>query len=180
MSIDRLRAHWAFTRMPFSKDLAPSMLAATGAHNEAVARISWCIDEQALGVVTGEVGAGKTVAARAALACLDGSRSTIIYIGNPAIGARGLYTAIITALGGTPRFHKASLIPQAQDALAAERDERGKRVVVIFDEAHLLDHDQLEELRLLLLCRVHGYAEWVDRGTRSGRSGPVWWLIDSA
>ena len=22
MSIDRLRAHWAFTRMPFSKDLA--------------------------------------------------------------------------------------------------------------------------------------------------------------
>ncbi len=150
MSIDRLRAHWAFTRMPFAKDLAPSMLATTGAHNEAVARISWCIDEQALGVITGEVGAGKTVAARAALAHLDGSRSTVIYIGNPAIGARGLYTAIITALGGTPRFHKASLIPQAQDALATERDERGKRVVIIFDEAHLLDHNQLEELRLLL------------------------------
>ena len=150
MSIDRLRAHWAFTRMPFSKDLAPSMLASTGAHNEAVARIGWCVDEEALGVVTGEVGAGKTVAARAALAGLDGSRHTIIYIGNPAIGTRGLYAAIITALGGTPRFHKASLIPQAQDALAAERDERGKRVVVICDEAHLLDHDQLEELRLLL------------------------------
>lgn len=150
MTIDRLRAHWAFTRMPFSKDLAPSMLAATGAHNEAAARIGWCVEEEALGVVTGEVGAGKTVAARAALAGLDGSRHTIIYIGNPAVGARGLYAAIITALGGTPRFHKASLIPQAQEALAAERDERGKRVVVVCDEAHLLDHDQLEELRLLL------------------------------
>jgi type II secretory pathway predicted ATPase ExeA len=150
MSIDRLRAHWAFSRMPFSKDLAPSMLASTGAHNEAVARIGWCVEEDALGVVTGEVGAGKTVAARAALAGLDGSRHTIIYIGNPAVGARGLYAAIITALGGTPRFHKASLIPQAQEALAAERNERGKRVVVVFDEAHLLDHDQLEELRLLL------------------------------
>jgi type II secretory pathway predicted ATPase ExeA len=150
MSIDRLRAHWAFSRMPFSKDLAPSMLASTGAHNQAVARIGWCVDEQALGVVTGEVGAGKTVAARAALAGLDGSRHTIIYIGNPAVGARGIYTAIITALGGTPRFHKASLIPRAQQALATERDERGKRVVVAFDEAHLLDHDQLEELRLLL------------------------------
>lgn len=78
MSIDRLKAHWAFTRMPFSKDLAPSMLATTGAHNEAVARISWCVDEQALGVVTGEVGAGKTVAARAALANCDASRSTIL------------------------------------------------------------------------------------------------------
>ena len=66
------------------------------------------------------------------------------------MGARGLYAAIITALGGTPRFHKASLIPQTQDALAAERDERGRHVVVVVDEAHLLGPDQLEELRLLL------------------------------
>jgi type II secretory pathway predicted ATPase ExeA len=150
MSIDRLRAHWGFTRMPFSKDLAPSMLATTSAHAEAVARISWCVTEDALGVITGEVGAGKTVAAPAALAPLDASRHTIIYIGNPAVGARGIYAAIITTLGGTPRFHKAALIPQAQDALATERDERGKKVVVVLDEAHLLGADQLEELRLLL------------------------------
>ncbi|HPB45929.1 MAG TPA: AAA family ATPase [Microthrixaceae bacterium] len=150
MSIDRLRAHWGFTRMPFNKDLAPSMLATTTTHAEAVARISWCVTEDALGVITGEVGAGKTVAARAALGTLDTSRHTIIYIGNPAIGARGIYTTIITTLGGTPRFHKAALIPQAQDALATERDERGKKVVVVLDEAHLLSTDQLEELRLLL------------------------------
>ncbi len=46
-----------------------------------------------------------------------------------------------------PRFHKASLIPQAADALAAEKHERGKRVVVVVDEAHLLAADQLEEFR---------------------------------
>lgn len=149
MSIDQLRAHWGFTRMPFTKDLAPSMLATTGAHAEAVARIGWCVQESALGVVTGEVGAGKTVAARAAVAGLDGSRHTIIYIGNPAVGARGIYAAIISALGGTPRFHKAALIPQAQHLLAAEHDERGKHVILVLDEAHLLDHDQLEEIRLL-------------------------------
>jgi type II secretory pathway predicted ATPase ExeA len=149
VTIDRLRAHWGLSRMPFGKDLAPSMLHAHHAHAEAVARIAWCIDEQTIGVVTGEVGAGKTVAARAAIANLDTSRHTVIYIGNPAIGARGLYTAIVTALGGTPRFHKAALIPQATDALAAEANERGKRIVVVVDEAHLLDGDQLEELRLL-------------------------------
>jgi type II secretory pathway predicted ATPase ExeA len=74
----------------------------------------------------------------------------VIYLGNPAIGARGLYAAIVSALGGVPRFHKASLIPQAADALAAEENERGKRVVVVVDEAHILAADQLEELRLLL------------------------------
>lgn len=150
MSIDRLRAHWGFGRMPFSKDLASSMLATTTAHSEAVARINWCVTENSLGVITGEVGVGKTVAARAALATLDASRHTIIYIGNPAVGTRGIYTAIIVALGGTPRFHKAALIPQTQHALATEHDERGKNVTVVLDEAHLLTADQLEELRLLL------------------------------
>jgi type II secretory pathway predicted ATPase ExeA len=66
MSIDRLRAHWGLSRTPFTKELASSMLFASAAHQEAVARISWIITERALGVVCGEVGAGKTVAARAA------------------------------------------------------------------------------------------------------------------
>ena len=34
-------------------------------------------------------------------------------------------------------------------ALAAEEAEKGKRVVVVVDEAHLLSAEQLEELRLL-------------------------------
>ena len=98
----------------------PPCCTATRAHAEAVARIGWCITEQAIGVITGEVGAGKTVAVRAALAALDASRHTIIYLGNPAVGARGIYAGIVTALGGVPRFHNAALIPQTVDALAAE------------------------------------------------------------
>jgi type II secretory pathway predicted ATPase ExeA len=142
MSIERLRSHWGFTRTPFTKDLAPSMIHRHPGHAEAVARIAWCIDEAAIGAVTGEVGSGKTVAIRAALAELDGSRHTVIYFGNPAIGARGLYTSIVTHLGGIPRFHRCSLIPQAADALAAEATERGKRVVIVFD-----------------LCRGRDYAD---------------------
>ena len=149
MSIDRLRSYWAFTRMPFTKDLNASMLLPTASHAEAVARITWCVTESAIGVITGEVGSGKTVAARAALSTLDASRHTLIYYANPAVGARGLYTTIITKLGDTPRFHKADLIPQTQNILAAERDERGKQVVIVLDEAHLLTGEQLEELRLL-------------------------------
>ena len=149
MTLDRLQAHYGFTRMPFGRALAPGMLHRHTAHAEAVARISWCITERALGVVTGEVGAGKTVAVRAAIAALDTSRHTTIYLGNPAVGGRGLYGGIVTALGGEPRFHKAALIPQTTDLLAAEDHERGRTVVLILDEAHLLTGNQLEELRLL-------------------------------
>ena len=56
--IDKLQAHYGFTRMPFGRDLAPGMLHRHAAHNEAVARITWCITERAIGVITGEVGAG--------------------------------------------------------------------------------------------------------------------------
>jgi type II secretory pathway predicted ATPase ExeA len=147
--IQKLNSHYGFTKTPFGKALAPQMLHRHGTHAEAVARIDWCINERALGVITGEVGAGKTVAIRAALAALDASRHTVIYLGNPAVGGRGLYTGIVAALGAAPRFHKASLIPQTQQLLAAEDHERGRTVVLVLDEAHLLDADQLEELRLL-------------------------------
>ncbi|MGH2927657.1 MAG: ExeA family protein [Solirubrobacteraceae bacterium] len=149
MSIDRLRAHYGFTKTPFGKDLAPGTLHCHDAHAQAVARIQWCISEQAIGVISGECGAGKTVAARAAVAGLDASRHTVLYLGTPGVGLRGIYGLIVTALGGTPRFHHASLIPQTQELLAAESAERGKRVLLIIDEAHLLDGDSLEGIRCL-------------------------------
>jgi len=147
--IAKLKSHYGFTRTPFGKALAPQMLHRHDAHAEAVARIDWCISERAIGVLTGEVGAGKTVAVRAALANLDTSRHTVIYLGNPAVGGRGLYAGIVSALGAVPRFHKAALIPQTMDLLAAEEHERGRTVVLVLDEGHLLSADQLEELRLL-------------------------------
>jgi type II secretory pathway predicted ATPase ExeA len=61
MTIERLQDHYGFTRMPFGRDLAPQMLHRHAAHAEAAARIGWCISQRALGVITGEVGAGKTI-----------------------------------------------------------------------------------------------------------------------
>src|SRR5262252_2075048 len=130
--------HFGFIRTPFSKSLAPSELFTRVPHLEAVARILHCIQESALGVVTGEVGAGKTVAARAARATLDPSRYQVIYIANPAFGTRGLYVTVVRALGASPRFFKAEVMAQAQELLEAEEAERHRRVVIVVDEAHLL------------------------------------------
>ena len=141
--------HFGLTRTPFGKNIPANNLYTRDAHAEAVARIHHCIHESALGVITGEVGAGKTVAVRAAVAQLDPTRHHIIYIPNPAFGTRGLYVTIVTALGATPRFHKAEVMHQAATLLANEETERHRRPVIIVDEAHLLAPDQLEELRLL-------------------------------
>ena len=99
------------------------MLHRHGGHAEAVARIGWCIDQHALGVITGEVGAGKTVAVRAATAALDSSRHVVIYLPNPSVGVRGMLHHVVSALGQVPSFYTATLVPQAADG-AGRRTRR--------------------------------------------------------
>jgi AAA domain len=146
-----LRNHYGFTRLPFGKDLAPGMLHQHAAHGEAAARIGWCIAERALGVITGEVGSGKTVAARAAIAALDQTRHTLIYLANPTTGTRGIHYQIVTALGGRPAHGTAALTAQAAGLLAAEHNERGRVPVLVID-----------------LCRARNYA---DSGVPVGPGG---------
>jgi type II secretory pathway predicted ATPase ExeA len=146
---DNYKRYYGLSRTPFSKQLAPSQVFAHPGHLEAVARIRWLVEETAIGLLTGEVGVGKTLAARCAVAGLDASRHTIIYVGNAAVGARGIHQQIAYQLGVAPRFHRGALINQTYDLLARERDERDKRTVVVVDEAQLLDADQLEQLRML-------------------------------
>jgi type II secretory pathway predicted ATPase ExeA len=157
--IETLQAHWGFTVMPFGPAIPVAALFGSAAHKEAVARLRWLISARGLGVLTGEVGSGKTAAVRAAADGLDASRHTLIYLPNPQIGVRGIHGAVAMALGQAPRFHHATLIPQVEAALAAETDERNRHVILAIDESHLMSGDQLESVRMLTLCRDRDYAD---------------------
>ena len=147
--LDKIQSFFGFTRMPYGRNLAPGMLFHYTDHAQAAARIAYGIDTRGITVITGEVGVGKTVAARAALGRGEPARHHLIYIPDPTVGARGIYHHIVVALGGRPSFHNAALVPQARDALAAEHAERGRVPVLLIDEGHLLGHDALEGIRLL-------------------------------
>ena len=147
--IANLQAHYGFTRMPFTASVPASSLYASAAHKEAVARLRWLISARGLGVLTGEVGSGKTVALRAAADGLDASRHTLIYLPNPQVGVRGIHGAIAQALGKAPCFYTSDLIPQVEAALAAEADERNRTVILAIDESHMLTGDQLEAVRMI-------------------------------
>ena len=151
---DAVRGYFGFERLPFDRSIPVGALFASASHPEAVGRIAYGIDTRQITVITGEVGAGKTVAVRAAAARLDASRHQLITIPNPQVGARGIHHAVVTALGGVPRFHHATLIPQAAGHLAAELAERGRLPVLLIDEAHLLSHDQLEAIRMLTSAQL--------------------------
>jgi type II secretory pathway predicted ATPase ExeA len=50
MTVDKLRTHYALTRTPFSRGIAPSQIFQARTHKEAVARLRWLIDETTIGV----------------------------------------------------------------------------------------------------------------------------------
>jgi type II secretory pathway predicted ATPase ExeA len=56
-------------------------------HTQTTARIAYGITTRGITVVTGEVGVGKTVAARAALDHVDRARHHLIYLPDPTVGA---------------------------------------------------------------------------------------------
>jgi type II secretory pathway predicted ATPase ExeA len=156
--IEKLQAHYGFNRTPFGRDLAPGMLHRHASHNEAIARIQWCINERSIGVVTGEVGAGKTVSVRTVLSSLDPSKHTVIYLPNPQIGIRGIHEEIVNAFGQTPSHLGSRLISQTGKALLAEREERGRTPVLVLD-----------------LCRTRNYADTVSRRGRIPFAGAGSW-----
>ena len=98
--IDAVIDRFGLTRMPFGRDLPPGRLHRHADCAEAAARITWAVAGRTIGVITGEVGTGKTAAVRAAVAGLDPAGHNVIYIGNPATGVRGINAAVVTALGG--------------------------------------------------------------------------------
>lgn len=147
--LDRIQQFYGFKRMPFGRDLAPGMLHRHNDHAQAAARIAYGISTRGITVITGEVGVGKTVAARAALDRVDRARHHLIYIPDPSAGAKGVYQEIVTALGDKPRVHAAALIPQARNALAAEAAERGRTPILLIDEAHIYTPQGLDAIRLL-------------------------------
>src|SRR2546428_7844705 len=106
--IANLQQHYGFTRMPFTSAVPVPALYASAAHKEAVARLRWLISARGLVVLTGEVGAGKTVALRAAADGLDASRHTLIYLPNPQLGVRGRHAAVAASRDQSLRFHNAA------------------------------------------------------------------------
>ena len=147
--VDTLQNHWGLSRVPFGPNIPVDQLVPTKGHGEAVARCCWAISQCQICVIAGEVGAGKTAAARAAIAGIEPARHVTIYIPDPTIGLKGIHTTIVTTLGGQPNHSNATLAIQAGHLLAGERDERGRTPVLIIDEAHLLSNQDLEGLRLL-------------------------------
>ncbi len=135
--------------IPFSLTPDPRFLYFTASHREVMANLHYGIQHgKGLIVATGEVGTGKTTMLRAMLTRLDRSVLTS-YIFNPGLAVLEFYQHLAVDYGLGQSSSKAEMLMKLGKLLMM-RHSRGLRTVLIIDEAHGLQADLLEEVRLLL------------------------------
>jgi type II secretory pathway predicted ATPase ExeA len=140
---------FGLSQRPFSKTPDPAFLYEGRGHAEALARLLTAAEDKDIGVLTGEIGAGKTTLSRAVIDRLDERFRPVLVI-NPRISAIQLLGLIARRLGVDPVPRgKMRLIESLLDRLYAYYEE-GAIPLVIIDEAQMITSKSVfDELRLL-------------------------------
>jgi general secretion pathway protein A len=117
---------------------------------EGLARLNHLVEHATLGLVTGPTGVGKSALLKRFLHELSRQRYETVYCHFTHLNATGLLRTIITQLGEHPRRGKERLFAQILEH--ASRTEC--TLLLIVDEAHLLDGEALTDLRLLVSSAI--------------------------
>ena len=141
---------WCFTRLHFQKDLPVTALFMSPQLTELAARLQLMVDRRLFGVVTGDIGAGKSSAIRYLAAQLDPQRHPHCYLADSHLTPYDFYPAILDAWGVTAAFHRARARRQFVTLMTDLYQHQHKAPVVIIDEAQGLPSAMIQELRYVL------------------------------
>ena len=142
-------AHFGLTERPFSLAPDPRYLFLSAGHREALAHLVYGLQGGGFVQLTGEVGTGKTTVCRALLNQLP-PEVDMAMIFTPRLTAVELLAAVCTELHvEIPAGTSVKLLIDALSRKLLDNHARGRRTVVIIDEAQNLSMEVLEELRLL-------------------------------
>lgn len=140
---------FGFNRAPFDLSPDPYFLFRTSAHSEGFACIYYGVTRRkGFAVLTGEVGTGKTVLTRMLLQVLMRTNVASAYVFNPTLTRDDFLRYILDDLGIPVRATKSEMLHDLNKFLI-ERHRSNLTTALIVDEAHLLDSEVLEEIRLL-------------------------------
>lgn len=142
-------AFYGLREKPFSLTPDPRFLFLSESHREALAHLLYGIEQsEGFMAVTGEVGTGKTTLCRAVLQRLEAD-TEVAFVFNPMSSPEDLLRAISMEFGLiTEGYSRADLNHQLNEFLL-DTSRKGKRALLIVDEAQNLAPATLEEIRLL-------------------------------
>ncbi len=141
---------FGFKKTPFSDSPDAKQLFASQACNQIKARLQFLVDHHATGLLTGEVGAGKSTAARTFISGLNPNLYKILYLHWSSGSALDLLRQLALELDLQPAHYRGDLVRQISEAIVRLNQSKKQHPILIIDEAQLLSHNTLEQLPLLL------------------------------
>ena len=143
-------AFFGFSESPFSLSPDPAFFYRSEQHEEALANLVYGVQaRKGFIVLTGEVGTGKTTMLECLRDYLESQYIEFAFLFNSRINVEQFFEMIAYDLNlNCPRTSKTEVL-FALNELLVEQAQEGRTVVLIVDEAHNLDWEVLEEIRLL-------------------------------
>ncbi len=138
--------HFKMKILPFLERPAIGQILQDERMSQGLARLQYMASQGTIALVTGQTGVGKSVLIKLFLAKLPQNQYLPIYIHFTPVKASSLFNLIVTGLGEAPKNNKQRLFLQIMDKTKKSR----LPVLLIVDEAHLLDVDAITDLRLLV------------------------------
>ena len=156
-----LLAWFGFKHFPFDKNIKPADLFLTDPLKECLARLDYIKRRGGILLLTGDPGVGKTLAMRRFVDGLNENLFKPFYTPLSTLSRADLLYHINRLLGLPTRLSKSAIYNQIQTTLLESKEQAGKTILLIIDEAHLLQTGPLEEIRLLTNFKMDSYDPFI-------------------
>jgi general secretion pathway protein A len=141
---------YGLTSKPFQLNPDPAFYFASKQHRRATAYLEYGLNQsEGFIVVTGEIGAGKTTIVRGLLNTLDSEKVVAAQLVSTQLDAEDTLRMVAAAFGVPTRNMGKSDLLLTLEAFLVDSTRRGKRCLLIVDEAQNLTPRAVEELRML-------------------------------
>lgn len=156
-----LLAWFGLKRFPFDKNIKPSDALDTEPLKECLARLEYIKRRGGILLLTGDPGVGKTLVLRRYVQSLNENLFKTYYTPLSTLSRSDILYHLNRMLGLPHRLSKSAVYSQIQKTLLESKEQLGKTVLLIIDEAHLLQTGPLEELRLLTNFKMDSYDPFI-------------------